>query len=78
MGDLSRPDQESGRRTMDVTGTAWRISSYSGDKAEPASRSVVRPRRGNPRQQPPRRPQLAFAPATWKTFTEQVKAAGPA
>ena len=30
MGDLSRPLQESGRGTMDVTGSAWRTSSYSG------------------------------------------------
>jgi hypothetical protein len=43
---------------MDVTGVAWRTSSYSGN--HPDSR------------------QLAFAPATWKTFTKQLKAAAPA
>jgi pimeloyl-ACP methyl ester carboxylesterase len=28
-GSIPRPDQESGRGTMDVTGVAWRTSSYS-------------------------------------------------
>ena len=61
---------------MDVTAVAWRTSSYSGDNGgacvevgTPGPAVAVRDSKY------PDGPQLAFAPATWKTFTEQVKAA---
>ncbi len=75
MCDLPRPDEESGRRTMDVTGAAWRTSSYSGSNggacvevgtAGPAV--AVRDSKHTDG------PLLAFAAGTWKAFTEQLKA----
>ena len=75
MGRLSRPNQESGRRTMDVTAVAWRTSSYSGDNGgacvevgTPGPAVAVRDSKHLDG------PQLAFPPATWKTFTNQLKA----
>jgi hypothetical protein len=63
VGDLSRPDQESSRRTMDVTGTAWRTSSYSGSNGgacvevgTTGASVAVRDSKH------PNGPQLAFAP----------------
>ncbi len=64
---------------MDVTAIAWRKSSYSGDNGGTCVEvgtfgAAVAIRDSNHSNGP----QLAFAPATWKTFTEQVKAAAPA
>ena len=74
MGGVPRPDQESGRGKMDVTGVAWRTSSYSGSnggtcvEVGTAGQAVaVRDSKH------PDGPMLAFAADTWKAFTEQVK-----
>ena len=75
MGGLPRPDQKSGRRTMDVTGVAWRTSSYSGSNGgtcvEVGKVDLVVAVRDSKH---PDGPQLAFIPDTWKTFTDQLKA----
>jgi hypothetical protein len=75
VGDLPRPDQESSRGTMDVTGIAWRTSSYSGSNGgacvevgTTGPSVVVRDSKH------PDAPQLAFTPDTWQTFTNQLKA----
>jgi uncharacterized protein DUF397 len=79
VGDLSRPDQESSRGTMDVTGIAWRTSSYSGSNGgaciEVGTTGLVVAIRDS---KCPNGPQLAFAPATWNAFTNQLKAVAPA
>jgi Domain of unknown function (DUF397) len=76
VGRLSRPDQESGRRTMDVTGTAWRTSSYSGSNGGTCVEvGTTGPAVAVRDSKHPNGPQLAFTPATWKTFTNQLKAA---
>jgi hypothetical protein len=61
---------------MDVTGSAWRTSSYSGSnggacvEVGTADRAVaVRDSKH------PDSPQLAFPADTWKAFTDQLKAA---
>jgi hypothetical protein len=64
---------------MDVTAIAWRTSSYSGDNGGACvevgtTGPVIAVRDSNH----PDGPQLAFAPATWKIFTEQLKVAAPA
>ena len=75
MGRLSRPDQESGRRTMDVTGTAWRTSSYSGSNGGTCVEvGTTGPAVAVRDSKHPKGPQLAFAPATWQAFTKQLKA----
>ena len=75
MGDLSRPDQESSRGTMDVTGIAWRTSSYSGSNGGACievgtTAPAVAVRDSTHRHGP----QLAFPTDTWKAFTDQLKA----
>jgi hypothetical protein len=59
---------------MDVTGVAWRKSSYSGDNGG----ACIEVRTSGPAvairdSKHPAGPQLAFAPATWQTFTNQLK-----
>ena len=61
---------------MDVTGVAWRKSSYSGDNGGTCvevgtTGPAVAVRDSNH----PDGPQLAFPADTWKTFTNQLKAA---
>jgi hypothetical protein len=76
VGDLSRPDQESSRGTMDVIGSAWRTSSYSGSNGGGACIEigtagpvvVVRDSKDQ------NGPQFAFPASTWQTFTNQLKA----
>jgi len=61
---------------MDVTGTVWRTSSYSGSNGGACVEvGTTGPAIAVRDSNHPNGPQLAFAPATWKTFTEQVKAA---
>ena len=75
MGGLPRPDQESGRGTMDVTAFAWRKSSYSGDNGGACIEvGTTGPAVAIRDSKYPASPQLAFAPAIWKTFTNQLKA----
>ena len=63
MGGLPRPDQESGRGTMDVTGVAWRTSSYSGSNGGTCVEvGTSRPSRSGPRQQAPKRPPASLRP----------------
>ena len=60
---------------MDVTGVARRTSSYSGDNRgaciEVGTAGPAVAVRGSKH---PDGPNLAFAPDTWKTFTDQLKA----
>ncbi len=60
---------------MDVTGIAWRTSSYSGSNGgaciEVGTTGPAIAVRDSKDQNGPR---LAFAANTWKTFTDQVKA----
>ena len=60
---------------MDVTGTAWRMSSYSvsngGACVEVGTADLAVAVRDSKH---PDGPQLAFPSDTWKTFTEQLKA----
>ncbi len=75
MGGFPRPDQESGRGTMDVTGSAWRTSSYSGSNGGACVEiGTAGPAVAVRDSKHPDGPQLAFAADTWKTFTEQLKA----
>jgi hypothetical protein len=60
---------------MDMTSIAWRTSSYSGDNGGTCvevgmTAPAVAVRDSTHRDGP----QLAFAPDTWKTFTNQLKA----
>ena len=60
---------------MDVTSVAWRKSSYSGDNGGTCvevgtTGPAVAVRDSNH----PNGARLAFAAATWKTFTDQLKA----
>jgi Domain of unknown function (DUF397) len=60
---------------MDVTGSAWRTSSYSGSKGGACvevgtTGPAVAVRDSND----PNGPQLAFAPDNWQTFTDQLEA----
>jgi len=61
---------------MDVTGSAWRTSSYSGSNGgacvEVGTDDLAVAVRDSKH---PDGPQLAFTPASWKTFTAQLKAA---
>jgi hypothetical protein len=64
---------------MDVTGSAWRKSSYSGSNGGTCvevgtTGPAVAVRDSNH----PDGSQLAFAPDTWKTFTNELKAVTPA
>ena len=60
---------------MDVTGVAWRTSSFSGDNGGACvevgtTGPAVAVRDSNH----PNGPQLAFPAGTWQTFTNQLKA----
>ena len=62
---------------MDVTGVAWRKSSYSGDNGGACvevgtTGPAVAVRDSNH----PDGPQLAFPAGTWKSFTDLVKTSG--
>jgi hypothetical protein len=62
---------------MDVTGVAWRTSSYSGDNSGTCvevgtTGPALAVRDSNHRDGP----QLAFSASTWQAFTDQVKAGG--
>ena len=60
---------------MDVTSVAWRKSSYSGDNGGTCVEvGMVSPVVAVRDSKHPDGPQLAFAPATWKTFTNRLKA----
>ncbi len=60
---------------MDVTGVAWRKSSYSGDNGGNCVEvGTTGPAMAVRDSNHPNGPQLAFPAVTWKTFTEQVKA----
>lgn len=64
---------------MDVTGVAWRKSSYSGSNGGACVEvGTTGPSVAVRDSNHPNGPQLAFAPVTWKTFTDQLKAAAPA
>jgi uncharacterized protein DUF397 len=60
---------------MDVTSAAWRTSSYSGDNGgtciEVGTTGPAIAVRDSKDQSGP---QLAFTAATWKTFTDHLKA----
>lgn len=60
---------------MDVTGSAWRKSSYSGSNGgaciEVGTAGPAVAVRDSKNQEGP---QLAFPTATWQTFTNQLKA----
>jgi hypothetical protein len=73
VGRVPRPDQESGRETRDVTGFAWRKSGDNGGACIEVGTTgpAVAVRDSTHRDGP----QLAFAANTWKTFTDQLKAA---
>ncbi len=60
---------------MDVTVVAWRTSSYSGDNGGTCVEvGTVGPAVAVRDNKHPDGPQLAFAPATWKAFTDRLKA----
>ena len=61
---------------MDVTGVAWRKSSYSGDNGGTCVEvGTIGPAVAVRDSNHPDGSQLAFALATWKSFTDQLKAA---
>ena len=75
MGGVPRPDQESGRRTMDVTSVTWRKSSYSGSNGGTCVEvGTTGPAVAVRDSKHPDGPQQAFVAASWKIFTDQVKA----
>ncbi len=75
MGGLPRPDQKSGRGTMDVTSITWRKSSYSGSNGGTCVEvGTTGPAVAVRDSKHPDGPQLAFASDNWKTFTDQLKA----
>jgi hypothetical protein len=60
---------------MDVTGSAWRTSSYSGSNGGACVEiGTVGPTVAVRDSKHPDGRQLAFAAAIWKTFTNQLKA----
>jgi hypothetical protein len=60
---------------MDVTGIAWRKSSYSGSNGGACVEiSTVGPAVTVRDSKHPDSPLLTFAASTWKAFTDQVKA----
>jgi hypothetical protein len=62
---------------MDVTGTAWRKSSYSGDNGGTCVEvGTLGPAVAVRDSNHPDGPHLTFPAATWQTFTSQVKAGG--
>lgn len=65
---------------MDMSGAAWRKSSYSGNNGG-ACVEVARNLPGVVAvrdSKNPEGPSLAFAPANWRAFARRVKAADPA
>jgi hypothetical protein len=61
---------------MDVTGSAWRTSSYSGSNGGACVEvGTTGPAVAVRDSKHPNGPKLAFTPASWQAFTEQVKAA---
>lgn len=75
MGGIPRPDQESGRRTMDVTGVAWRTSSYSGSNGGTCVEvGTAGPAVAVRDSKHPDDLLLAFSADTWNAFTAQLKA----
>jgi hypothetical protein len=59
---------------MDVTGVAWRTSSYSGSNGGTCVEvGTVGPAVAVRDSKRPEGPRLAFAADAWKAFTEQVK-----
>jgi hypothetical protein len=62
---------------MDVTGIAWRKSSYSGSNGGACIEvATTGPAIAVRDSNHPDGPQLAFPAATWKTFTDQLKSGG--
>ena len=60
---------------MDVTGIAWRTSSYSGDNGGACVEvGTFGPAVAVRNSKHPEGPQLAFPADTWTIFAEQVKA----
>ena len=60
---------------MDVTGTAWRTSSYSGDNGGACIEvGTTGPAVAVRDSEDPEGPQLAFAADTWQAFAEGMKA----
>jgi hypothetical protein len=60
---------------MDVTGSAWRTSSYSGSNGGACVEvGTAGPAVAVRDSKHPGGPRLAFAADTWTTFTEQLKA----
>ncbi len=60
---------------MDVTGVAWRTSSYSGSNGGACVEvGTAGPAVAVRDSKHPDGPHLAFAATTWKAFTNQVKA----
>ena len=60
---------------MDVTGVAWRTSSYSGSNGGTCVEvGTTGPAVAVRDSKHPNGPQLAFASATWTAFTKLVKA----
>jgi Domain of unknown function (DUF397) len=60
---------------MDVTGTAWRKSSYSGSNGGTCVEvGTTGPAIAVRDSKHPDGPRLAFSMATWQTFTTQLKA----
>ena len=60
---------------MDVTGVAWRTSSYSGSNGGACVEvGVAAPTVAVRDSKHPDGPPLSFAADTWTAFTEQVKA----
>jgi Domain of unknown function (DUF397) len=61
---------------MDVTGIAWRTSSYSGSNGGACIEvGTTGPSVAVRDSKHLEGPQLAFTAGTWKTFTDQLKAA---
>ncbi len=61
---------------MDVTSVAWRTSSYSGDNGGTCVEvGTAGPAVAVRDSKHPDGPQLAFTVGSWKTFTNQLKAA---
>jgi hypothetical protein len=60
---------------VDITATAWRKSSYSGDNGGACIEvGTAAPAIAVRDSKDQAGPQLVFASATWKTFTDQLKA----
>ena len=58
-----------------MTGVAWHTSSYSGSNGGTCVEvGTAGPAVAVRDSKHPNGPQLAFAPNTWKTFTERLKA----